>query len=64
MKTFDDINKRFGEGKIRISSNTHSFFYRNKVNYYKKNSNWLMKSSFSSPCYTTQWCDIPKVNIG
>ena len=64
MKIFDDINKRFGEGKIRISSNTHSFFYRNKVNYYKKNSNWLMKSSFSSPCYTTQWCDIPKVNIG
>ena len=33
--------------------------------FYKKNKevNWLMKSDYRSPCYTTNWCDIPKVKV-
>ena len=63
MKLIDKVNNEFGEGKLRLSSDKSGCFYlkrsmrRNK----NKGTNWLMKSSFRSPSYTTNWCEIPKV---
>ena len=58
MKVMDYVNKKFGDGKLRLSTDKNGSFYLNK-----KNVNWLMKSEYRSPCYTTNWCDIPKVRI-
>ena len=59
MNVVDKINNRFGYGKLRLSSDTvGSFFYKNK-----KKINWSMKSNYRSPCYTTKWCDIPKIKV-
>ena len=58
MKVMDYVNKKFGDGKLRLSADKNGSFYLNK-----KNVNWLMKSEYRSPCYTTNWCDIPKVRI-
>ena len=59
MNLIDKINKKFGYGKLRLSSDTVGSFYdRNK-----KQINWFMKSNYRSPCYTTKWCDIPKVKV-
>ena len=58
MKTVDSINKRFGDGKLRLSSDINGSFYLKK-----KNVKWLMKSEYQSPNYTTDWVDIPKVKI-
>ncbi len=58
MKTVDSINKRFGDGKLRLSSDINGSFYLKK-----KNVKWLMKSEYRSPNYTTDWIDIPKVKI-
>ena len=63
MKTIDSLNERFGEGKVRIASGANSFSYKKKLNTLKKKNNWLMRSNYCSPCYTTRWCDIPKVKI-
>ena len=48
MNTLDAINGRFGSGAARIASEIQS-------------SEWKMKRSYLSPCYTTRWSDIPKV---
>ena len=58
MDAVDYINSRFGNGKLRISSDKNGFFYKKN-----KEVNWLMKSDYRSPCYTTNWCDIPKVKV-
>ena len=59
MNVIDKINNRFGYGKLRLSSDTvGSFFYKSK-----KKINWSMKSNYRSPCYTTKWCDIPKIKV-
>ena len=54
----DEINRKFGEGKLRLSSDKNGSFYLKK-----KNTKWLMKSEYRSPCYTTNWCDIPKIKV-
>ena len=61
MKAMDHINERFGNGKLRLSSDKNGFFYKK----YKKDKEikWLMKSQYRSPCYTTNWCDIPRVKV-
>ena len=60
MKIFEDINSRFGEGKLRLSSNSeHSLFYSKNTD----KSKWQMKSDYRSACYTTNWYDIPKVKV-
>jgi len=63
MKTIDSLNERFGEGKVRIASGAKSYLYKNKLDISKKKNNWLMRSNYRSPCYTSSWCDIPKVKI-
>ena len=61
MKLIDNINYRFGYGKIKLSSDSSiSFLSKNKEKD-NKNMRWQMKSQYRSPCYTTSWCDIPKV---
>ena len=60
MSVINKINSRFGEGRIRLLANSdHQLFYPSK----KSKKNWQMKSDFRSACYTTNWCDIPKVKI-
>ena len=59
MNLIDKINKKFGYGKLRLSSDTVGSFYNKN----KKQINWFMKSNYRSPCYTTKWCDIPKVKV-
>ena len=52
--------KLIEEGKIRLLANSdHRFFCTDK----KSRVSWQMKSAFRSACYTTNWCDIPKVKI-
>ena len=63
MKTIDDINDRFGYGKIRLSSDSNQNFFSNSIIRKNKNPSWQMKAKYCSPCYTTQWCDIPKVKV-
>ncbi|MAI84923.1 MAG: hypothetical protein CMM91_08335 [Rickettsiales bacterium] len=63
MKKIDYLNRKFGEGKVRISSNVKSCFNNTKKNNIDKKLRWTMKSDFCSPCYTTRWYDIPKVNM-
>ena len=58
MKIMDNINKKFGDSKLRLSSDENGSFY-----FKKKNAKWLMKSEYRSPCYTTNWCDIPKIKV-
>ena len=59
MNVVDKVNERFGYGKLRLSSDTvGSFFDKNK-----KKVVWFMKSNYRSPCYTTKWCDIPKIKV-
>ena len=59
-RVIEKINKKFGEGKIRLLANSdHRFFYTDK----EPRVSWQMKSAFRSACYTTNWCDIPKVKI-
>ena len=62
MELIDSINTKFGDGKLRLSSDKNGFFYlSNKVRKGKgKKINWLMRSNYRSPCYTTDWSDIPK----
>ena len=59
MNLIDKVNKKFGYGKLRLSSDTVRSFYNKN----KKQINWFMKSNYRSPCYTTKWCDIPKVKV-
>ena len=58
MKIMDNINKKFGDSKLRLSSDENGSFYLKK-----KNAKWSMKSEYRSPCYTTNWCDIPKIKV-
>ena len=58
MKIMDSINKKFGDSKLRLSSDENGSFYSKK-----KNAKWSMKSEYRSPCYTTNWCDIPKIKV-
>ena len=58
MKAMDNINRKFGDGKLRLSSDINGSFYLRK-----KNVKWLMKSNYRSPSYTTSWLDIPKIKI-
>ena len=58
IESIEKINKKFGEGKIRLLANSdHRFFYTDK----EPRVRWQMKSAFRSACYTTNWYDIPKV---
>ena len=59
MNVIDKVNKKFGYGKLRLSSDAVGSFYNKN----KKQINWFMKSNYRSPCYTTKWCDIPKVRV-
>ena len=59
MKLIDDINGRFGYGKLRLSSDCNKNFFSKENNRKDQNSAWQMKSNYRSPCYTTSWCDIP-----
>ena len=65
MKLIDKVNNKFGEGKLRLSSDKNGCFYlKNQIGNNenkKKKANWLMKSSFKSPSYTTNWYEIPVV---
>ena len=58
MKIMDSVNKKFGDSKLRLSSDENGSFYSKK-----KNAKWSMKSEYRSPCYTTNWCDIPKIKV-
>ena len=58
MKIMDSVNKKFGDSKLRLSSDENGSFYLKK-----KNAKWSMKSEYRSPCYTTNWCDIPKIKV-
>jgi len=58
MKIMDNVNKKFGDSKLRLSSDENGSFYLKK-----KNAKWSMKSEYRSPCYTTNWCDIPKIKV-
>ena len=61
MKLIDVINNRFGYGKLRLSSDfDQNFFSKEKNN---KKLSWQMRPEYRSPCYTTSWCDIPKVKV-
>ncbi len=62
MNVMDKINNKFGEGKIRLSSDSVGRFKKVEKSRASQKK-WFMKSDFSSPCYTTKWCDIPFVNI-
>lgn len=46
----DQINHRFGRGRVRLASKGY------------EESAWLMKQNFRSPCYTTQWSDLLRVH--
>ena len=59
MNLIDKVNKKFGYGKLRLSSDAVGSFYNKN----KKQINWFMKSNYRSPCYTTKWCDIPKIKV-
>jgi DNA polymerase V len=60
MNVIEKINKKFGEGKIRLLANSdHRLFYTDK----KPRASWQMKSAFRSACFTTNWYDIPRVKI-
>ncbi len=48
MHVFDQINSRYGNGILRISSED-------------KADIWQMKRNFLSPSYTSKWRDIPKI---
>ena len=61
MSVIDEINRKFGEGKIRLSSDSVGRFKKAQKSK-ESERKWFMKSDFSSPCYTTKWCDIPFVN--
>ena len=63
MKLIDDINGRFGYGKLRLSSDCDKNFFSKENNKKDQNSAWQMKSNYRSPCYTTSWCDIPIVKV-
>ena len=58
MRLIDRINTRFGYGKVKISSDQEINFHSNK-----NNLSWKMRSEYRAPCYTTSWCDIPKVKV-
>ena len=62
MKLIENINNRYGYGKIRLSSDSNGDFF-SKEREKKKNLTWQMKSEYCSPCYTTSWYDIPKVKV-
>ena len=57
------MNNEFGDGKLRLSSDKNGHFYHKRLveNNKNKKASWLMKSSFRSPSYTTNWYEIPKV---
>jgi DNA polymerase V len=48
MHVFDQINKRYGNGILRIASEDNADI-------------WQMKRNFLSPSYTSKWRDIPKI---
>jgi len=57
------VNRKFGDGKLRLSSDQSGFFYLRRGMEGKKKMKWSMKSDYCSPCYTSRWCDIPKVKV-
>ena len=59
MNLVDEINNKFGYGKLRLSSDEVGMFNSKG----KKKINWSMKSNYRSPCYTTNWYDIPKIKV-
>ena len=63
MKLIDDINGKFGYGKLKLSSDFDKEFFSNKKTRNNGDSIWQMKSKYCSPCYTTRWYDIPKVKV-
>ena len=63
MKLIDEINERFGYGKIKLSSDTNKDFFSNRDTNNQKRITWEMQSKYRSPCYTTSWYDIPKVKV-
>ncbi len=63
MQLIDDINDKFGYGKLKLSSDFDKDFFSNKKTRNNRNLIWKMKSKYCSPCYTTRWYDIPKVKV-
>ncbi len=63
MKLIDNINNKFGHGKLRLSSDCDKSFFPKKNNENNRDSIWQTKSKYRSPCYTTSWYDIPKVKV-
>jgi DNA polymerase V len=58
MKTFDEINDKYGRGTLRIGCGV------SKEQFAMSNENlaaWEMKRDYLSPCYTTDIRDIPIV---
>lgn len=51
MKTMDAINKRFGKETIKLAATG-------------KKSQWVMRSGWRSPRYTTDWAELPVVRAG
>ena len=47
MKTMDALNQSMGNGKVFMAAQGID-------------KAWSMKSSYRSPCYTSNWNDIPK----
>jgi DNA polymerase V len=50
IKTVDEINQKMGQDVLRYLA----------VGYFKK---WQLKQQKLSPCYTTRWSDILKINL-
>lgn len=49
MTCLDNINKRYGQGMLKLGAEG-------------KSESWQMKRNFLSPQYTTNWRDIPKIS--
>lgn len=49
MSVLDKVNKRYGRGVLRISSQNVS-------------DEWGMRQERKSPAYTTSWAELPTVN--
>ncbi len=48
MQLFDRINFKFGRHTIKLAAEGTS-------------RPWRMRAEMRSPCYTTQWTDLPKI---
>ena len=56
MKLVDNINSRMGPGTLFYGSQEV------KKIIIKTNNKWHIRCHYKSPCYTTNWNELPKVN--